>query len=266
VVPTQMTMDMHMVGGMYGVTDKLTVMAMTNYTQMHMDHVTYQGGMRTTQRGTFSTQSKGLGDTTIGAIYGLDDGLKRGHQLNVNLGISIPTGSNKETDQILTPMGGTPSPRLPYPMQLGTGTFDLKPGMTYSDRQEKFGWGTQFSGRIPLGKNTETYKRGDKIEGTAWLAYEAQYGLSFSARLKAQSQGKIEGQDTAIIAPVQTADPNNHGGDQAHILFGINLLGQSDSLKGHRIAAEVSLPIYRNLNGPQLETDHTVTLGWQKAF
>ena len=37
-------------------------------------------------------------------------------------------------------------------------------------------------------------------------------------------------------------------------------------LEGHRLAAEVGVPVYQNLAGPQLETDLIATLGWQKAF
>jgi len=35
---------------------------------------------------------------------------------------------------------------------------------------------------------------------------------------------------------------------------------------GHRLAIEYALPLHRDLNGPQLETDSVVTIGWQKAF
>jgi len=59
------------------------------------------------------------------AIIGLDNGSKSTRQINANIGVSLPTGSNKKTDQILTPMGSTLTPRLPYPMQLGTGTYDF---------------------------------------------------------------------------------------------------------------------------------------------
>ena len=76
-----MTMDMHMVGGMYGLTDWIMLMAMTRYRSLDMDHVTY--------------------------------------------------------------MGGTPMLRLPYPMQLGTGTWDFKPALTAFDRRGRIGFGAQ---------------------------------------------------------------------------------------------------------------------------
>ncbi len=266
VVPTNMRMDMHMVGTMYGLSDRVTLIGMTSYLSNDMDHLTYMGGMGTMLRGGFNTQTSGWGDSSVAAIIGLDDGSKPKSQINLNLGLTLPTGSRSETDQILTPMGGTPSPRLPYPMQLGSGTYDFKPGLTYFGRQDRFGWGGQISARIPLGKNDDGYKFGARAEATAWAAYEPAYWISISGRLKAVSQGSISGIDPNIIAPVQTADPDNHGGEQITAGFGINLAGQTGILKGHRLALEYSLPLVRDLNGPQLETDNTLTIGWQKAF
>lgn len=266
VVPTDMKMDMHMVGAMYGLSDTITLMGMTSYLENDMNHLTYLGGMGATVRGEFETTTTGFGDSSIGAIIGLDDGAKQGRQINLNLGLSLPTGSNSQTDQILTPMGDTPTTRLPYPMQLGTGTFDFTPGLTYFDRARKMGWGTQVSSRVPLADNAEGYKFGNRVEGTAWLSYEPEYWLSFSARVKARAQGQIKGQDSAIVAPVQTADIQNSGGETVEALIGVNLVGQTGILKGHRLALEYGLPVHRNLNGPQLETDSILTVGWQKAF
>ena len=266
VVPTDMQMDMHMVGAMYGLTDRVTLMGMTSYVEKSMNHLTFQGGMGATVLGGFETTSKGIGDSTFGAIIGLDDRKKKSRQVNLNVAISLPTGSITETDQVLTPTGATPTLRLPYPMQLGTGTYDFKPGITYFDRAGKIGWGTQASARIPLGRNSEDYKYGSMVEATTWLTYEPEHWVSISGRVKAKSQGDISGIDASIIAPVQTADPDFSGGDMIEAFIGVNLAGQSGALKGHRLAFEYGVPLYRNLNGPQLETDSMFTLGWQKSF
>jgi len=266
VVPDDMGMDMHMVGAMYGLNDRITLMAMANFLTSEMDHTTYMGGMGTTQLGTFTTQSEGIGDTSIAAIIGLDDGTDRTHQVNLSVGLSLPTGSTTETDQILTPMGMTPTPRLPYAMQLGSGTYDAKVALTASERTGKWGYGGQVATVIRLGDNDQGYSLGNVFEATAWLAYEPQPWLSLSGRLKAKSVGQIDGIDPAIVAPVQTADPDNYGGETLEALFGVNLLGTKGPLTGHRLAAEIGLPLHRDLNGPQLETDLTFTLGWQKAF
>ena len=266
VVPTDMPMQMHMVGGMYGLTDRITLMAMGMYMSKEMDHVTYQGAMGTNQLGTFTTETAGIGDTTIGAIIGLDNGANEHRQINLGLALSLPTGSLTETDQILTPMGGTPNPRLPYPMQLGSGSVDLKPSLTARVRTGNWSYGAQASAIIWLDENDEGYTFGDVAEATGWLAFEPRPWVSFSGRLKATSIGQIDGDDALVRAPVQTADPDNHGGEALEALIGVNLAGQTGWQKGHRIAAELGLPVHRDLNGPQLETDLTFTLGWQKAF
>ena len=266
VVPTRMPMQMHMVGGMYGLTDKVTLMAMGMYQTQEMDHITFQGPAGTTRLGKFTTETSGIGDTTIGAIIGLDDGSYEHRQINFGVAISLPTRSIEETDQILTPMGTTPSPRLPYPMQLGSGTFDLKPSLTARSRTGKWSYGGQTSAIVRLGENDEGYTLGDEFEVTGWLAFEPAPWIAISGRLKAQSSGSIDGNDPLIRAPVQTADPDNHGGETVEALIGVNLAGQSGWQKGHRLAAEIGFPVHRDLNGPQLETDLTFTLGWQKAF
>ena len=267
VVPTEMPMQMHMIGGMYGLTDRITLMAMGSYIAKEMDHVTYAGGMGTAVLGDFTTEVEGVGDTRLGAIIGLDDSSVAEQQLNISAVISLPTGSITETDDILTPMGMRPTVRLPYPMQLGSGTFDLKLGLTGTQRfQNDWGIGGQVSTIIRLDENDEDYSLGDVLEATVWAAYEPAPWISFSGRVKAKSVGQIDGIDPIIVAPVQTADPDNQGGDTIEALLGVNLLGQSGAAKGHRLAAEIGLPLYRDLNGPQLETDLTVTLGWQKAF
>ena len=266
VVPLDMPMKMVMPGVMYGLSDRVTLMAMGMYLENEMEHVTYQGGMGTTQLGRFTTESSGWGDTTIGAIIGLDDGSNEHAQLNLGLSVSLPTGSIDETAQVLTPMNMRPTLRMPYPMQLGSGTYDLKPSLTARSRSGQWSYGGQLSGTIRLGENDEGYTLGDVVGATAWLAYEPRPWVSFSGRLKAQSVGQIDGRDTMIMAPVQTADPGNHGGETLEALLGLNLAGQAGGLRGHRLAFELGVPLYRDLNGPQLETDLTFTVGWQKAF
>jgi hypothetical protein len=266
VVPLDMPMQMHMGGAMYGLTDRVTLMGMINYVTSEMKHRTYQGGMGTSVLGNFTTEVSGFGDTAVGAIIGLDDGSYEHRQVNAALVLSVPTGSITETGTVLTPMNMRPELRLPYPMQLGSGTFDLKPSLTARDRTGRWSYGAQLSGVIRLGDNDEGYTLGDIVEATGWVAYEPRPWVSVSGRLKASSKGSVDGIDTAIMAPVQTADPDNHGGETVEALFGINLAGSEGWKRGHRLALEFGVPLHRDLNGPQLETDYTLTLGWQKAF
>ena len=71
VVPTDMTMGMHMLGVMYAPADWITIMAMTMIVQKEMSHITFQGGMGTNQLGTFTTESNGWGDSRLSALIKL---------------------------------------------------------------------------------------------------------------------------------------------------------------------------------------------------
>ncbi|MES0385162.1 MAG: hypothetical protein ABUJ98_11320 [Hyphomicrobium sp.] len=265
IVPLWMTMDMHMFSAMYAPTNDLTIMAMANYLEKEMRHITYQGGMGTTPLGLFTTNSEGIGDTRITGLYQLyKDSV---HHVHLNLGLNLPTGSITERDTILRPDNVRPNVRLPYAMQLGTGTFDLLPGLTYTGRAGDFSWGGQFRSEIRLeGKNEEGYAWGDVYGLTGWLAYEWDSWISTSVRLDGWTQDSISGIDPNIVGPVQTANPDFYGGEQVFAYFGANMVGQTGIIRGHRFAFEVGVPLYRNLNGPQLETDWNVIVGWQKAF
>ena len=263
IVPTRMSMQMHMFGAMYAPTRWLTLMAMGMYVEKEMDHITYMGGKGTARRGNFKVKTDGFGDTRLSALIRINDDVK--HSFHLNAGISLPTGSNTKTHEILTPPGTRPTVRVPYAMQIGSGTYDLMPGITYNGHLDHWYWGSQYLGTFRLGAD-KGYSLGDRHELSAWLNYQWQPAVSTALRLQFDTLGSIDGIDTMIAGPVQTADPDNYGGDEFELNLGINLMGQSGSLAGQRLAVELSVPLYRDLNGPQMETDWAVTAGWQYAF
>ncbi|MEM6475860.1 MAG: transporter [Pseudomonadota bacterium] len=260
IVPTSMRMDMHMAGVMYGLSDIITLMVMGNYVTKEMDHITFQGGMGTTQLGNFRTTTADLGDTKVAALIGLTD------TLLINAGVSIPTGTITEEAQILTPMGGTPTVRTPYPMQIGSGTFDLEPGITYRDQSENFGWGAQVRGTIRLGENDQGYSFGDRAMATVWAQAAITPGVAISGRVQAETLGQVDGMDPLIIGPVQTANPDFQGGETVTAFAGLNFAATGGALKGWRLGVEGGVPLVQDLNGPQMPTDFTLTVGVQKSF
>ncbi|MEL6238731.1 MAG: transporter [Pseudomonadota bacterium] len=260
IVPTSMRMDMHMAGAMYGLSDQVTLMVMGNYITKEMDHITFAGGMGTTRLGTFRTRTADLGDTKLAALIGLTD------TVHINAGISLPTGTITEEDDILTPMGGNPTVRTPYPMQIGSGTFDLEPGITYRDQNDRLGWGAQVKGVIRLGENDEGYSFGDKAMATLWAAAALSPAVSVSGRLQAETLGTVDGMDPLIMGPVQTANPDFQGGETLAAFAGMNFAVTGGALKGWRLGIESGVPLIQDLNGPQMPTDWTFTAGIQKSF
>lgn len=276
VAPADMTMDMHMFGLMYAPTDTVTLMGMTSYQEKEMSHTIFPmaAPLIALNDGSteFTTRSSGLGDLKLTALIQSHHGEdSRGH---FALGVSLPTGSISEKDQIPGP-GGRIDRQMPAPMQLGSGTTDLLAGFTFTKQAETRSYGAQVNSVFRLNENSHDYRLGNKLEALGWMAWLVTPSVSLSVTGYAKTEGELSGiqRDVGQAPPfapsrrtVTTAFGENYGGEQAGVRLGINFLGEEAGSKGHRFAAEIDLPLYRDLNGFQLETDYTFTLGWQKAF
>lgn len=265
VVPTDMTMDMHMLGLMVGVTDWVTVMLMGQYIEKEMDHIAFAGMSGTTKRGTFTTRSSGWGDTALTALVKLYDDER--HHIHLNAGISAPTGSITKTDDVLTPAGTHPTLRMPYAMQLGSGTWDALPGITYTGHEGDWFWGAQLGSVIRLeSENDEGYRLGNQVSLTGWVGYRLNDWITGNLSIRGEKTGKIRGEDAMIAAPVQTANPENYGGRIIETGIGFEITPPGPALEGLSFGAEIAVPVYQNLNGPQLERDWRTTIGLTYRF
>lgn len=264
VVPQEMTTDMEMLGLMYAPTDVVTLMAMVSHVDREMRLRTFQGMAGTTQLGDFTTKASGFGDLKLGMLI---DGPKKGfHSIHFNVGLSIPTGSIEESDTVLTPMNTEVNLRLPYSMQIGSGTHDVSLGATYKSHSVNASWGAQYIATTRLGTNDEGYSFGDAQDLKAWAQYLWTPGFSTGVTLSHKVSDDIDGMDELINAPVQTADPQNYGGSTTMAGVSMNLAGQDGGWAGHRLALEYSVPLEQDLNGVQMSMDSMFTVGYQYAF
>ena len=256
VAPTNMSMEMHMPMVMYAPSDDLTLMAMLPYIRLEMDHVT-RTGVR------FTTKSEGIGDLKVSALYTF---FRRGfdrHRLVFNGEVSFPTGSIDEKDG--TPAG--PNQQLPYPMQLGSGTFDLHPGIAYLGQTESWGWAVEVKSTIRLGENGNDYTLGNQYQLLMRVDWKWTDWLAPFVQVDGRAWGNIDGADPALDPTlVPTADPNRRGGERVDLLFGFTLYQPKGTFKGHRLAVQAGLPLYQSLDGPQLETDWQIRVGWLWVF
>lgn len=253
---TDMEMQMHMLGVMYAPSDKLTLMLMGNYLENSMGMVNMMGGRST-------MASSGYGDTTLSAYYSLYQ--KGGGSAHLGLGVSAPTGSIDET----LPNGV----HQPYPMQLGSGTWDLKPSVTWLGRSDRWSYGSQVSAVIRLGENDNGYTLGDRGSATGWVSRRLSEWSAISLRLTASTWGNVDGSDDQMpvisMGPMAgrpmaaTADSNARGGSRIDVLLGLSLWSAEH---GARFAVEAGVPIYQDLDGPQLGVDWVLTCGMQIAW
>lgn len=247
-----MTTEMHMFELMYAPTDKLTLMAMAQYMDMSMGHIRANGS-------TFTSVSSGIGDTELMALYNvLGDSRGGAHRLAINAGVSLPTGSIDEK------FNGS---ALEYSMQLGSGTFDLLPGLTYLGQSESFSWGAQALGRIRVGENSRNYKLGNAYQLGGWVHYKLRDWIGPSLRLEWRQWADIRGIDHALDPMHNPAfDPDLQSGRRLDLLGGINLYASRGLLKGFRLSAEAGVPVYQHIDGPNLELDWMVNVGVSYVF
>jgi len=252
VSPLKMRTEMQMMGVMYALTDDVTLMGMAPILKKKMDHRNRLGAR-------FTTAAEGIGDVSVTALIGVYE--EHQQRIHLNAGLGMPTGSIDESDD--TPLGHI---KLPYPMQLGSGTWDLLPGITYLGEREDWSWGAQALGVVRLGTNSNDYRLGHRADLTAWAAYQWSAWVSTFARVGTHCWGDINGADPGISLVAPTGDPRRRGGARFEYGFGINLYVPRGPLKGHRAAVELVLPFYQDLEGPQLGQDWSLALGWQYAF
>lgn len=254
-----------MLMGMYGLSEDVTLMGMLNYLDKNMTSTTYAGGAGTNVLGQNATGSSGWGDTQIGAMFKLWN--NHVHKVHANLLLSLPTGSIDETDEMLMPNGMRMTMRMPYSMQLGTGTYDLHPALTYTGYAEKWGWGAQAKGEIRLeDENNQGYAWGDKYSLNAWGGYKWNNWLGTTLHASVSTQEEIDGIDSQIVMPTQAADPDNYGGELVELGLGVNLRGTKGVFKNHAVHLEFTTPVYQDVNGIQLERDYTATAQWRVSF
>jgi len=254
MAPLKMNTTMDMLGAMYAPSDKLTLILMVNYLEKEMDSTMDMGmGMLM----PMNTKSSGWGDTKISALLSLHNGNSNG--LHVNLGASIPTGSTTKSNNM--------GKRLAYPMQLGSGTYDLEPGITYNGKNDFLKWGGQIKGVFHLSDNDEGYTLGDQVTASSWASYRVNPWLATAIRLTYTYTKNIDGTDGSIDANMSPpARRNNYGGDRLDVSIGITLLGTKPEHRGHQIGIEYTTTIDQEANGIQMEMQDMLNIGYQYAL
>lgn len=251
--PTAMTMEMHMVHLMYGWTDDISVYTMLMLPSLTMDH--QRGPMNPAGPGTpFTTHNSGFGDTAFGALVRLWD------DLILNLGFSVPTGDIFRTTTV--PTNGALTQPLPYPMRLGSGTFNARPGLTWKHMTCDGSFGVQFQTDLPFGRNYRGYSVGDTFQLNTWYSHLLTDNLALSIRLENLWKTDYDGADPQTPNPVISTNVEAFRGG-----YWLNLgMGVAALVNGHLFNIEFVPTLHQDLNGIQLETDWSFVASWSKTF
>src|SRR6187399_1862411 len=211
-VPESMDVSTTMLGFMYSPSSMFTLSASVPWIENSMQ-------MRTNLGESFTMDSSGIGDAAAGAdvvVWQLDE-----QRVSCGLSLSAPTGSITETGG----MPGAPATKLEYPMQLGSGTWDVTGRADYRTRNDPYTYGVGLAGTTRSGHNSEGYALGDCFSATAWGAQEWSASWSSSVRVTAARRSNVRGADPDLDPALSpTNDRALQGGQRVDGALGVNWL------------------------------------------
>lgn len=267
--PTYMDMYMHMIEVMYAPTDWLNLMLMPQFMSMQMNLRELEGrpppvpGVHE-HTGIVGHTTGGVGDTILAALVRLFDW--RGHHLHLGLGISAPTGA---VDLKLRRTGQQDGGLEHFGMQLGSGTWDLLPTLTYTGSHDRWSWGAQIRGSLRLQDENESgYRLGNGFQSSLWGGYGVTSWLGLTVRGVYTAEGKIVGDFNAFNGRAGPMDfPTNYGGRFWDAGFGVNaMLPKGWPMFGSVLHFEWLQPVRDDVNGFQLKREGALTVSWSYAF
>lgn len=263
VIPKKMTMKMIMFGAMYAPSDKITLMGMAMFSDKEMILDTHKDIMTREYLGSFETSSSDLSKISFSSLLNFHNA--EDSKWHIIFGLEKSLGDNSKTSLVLTPMNMKKSITLPYGMQSSDKALRLSTGITNLRLIGDFILGNQLLIKKVIDKKDWNF--GDQFEYNLWFQGSFTDRASYSFRLNYIDKASIDGSDRKIMAPVQTANPVNYGGEVINFGIGINAIfdifggGHKD-----RFAFEIIKPIDQNKNGLQMKDDITIHIGFQKSL
>lgn len=262
IVPTKITQEAHIFNVGYQLDDRSAINVIVPYILQTTDHVSIVPGFS-----SFTISSEGIGDVVLS--YRRDVWQRDNHLIIARAGISLPTGSIDEE-------GDTPrapgDQQLPYTMQLGSGTFDIPVGINYIGQKDKWSWGTGVNAKFRLGRNSRDYRLGHTASVSVWSGRQISSWLKPTVQIDYKYTDRIHGMDDEITVPgafpfpASITNPDLFGGHKISTLFGIEVGPPSGLFSNHSLGFGYSMPIYQNLNGPQVKEDDQISVNWNWHF
>jgi len=265
--PTFMDMRMHMLDIMYAPTSWLNLMLMPQFMDMEMNLRELESRpppVPGAHEHVGTPHVTGAVSDVIGmSLFRLLD--LPDHTLHLGLGFSAPAGNTRlKLRRIARNEGGL----IHFDMQLGSGTWDFLPNLTYAGHAGRWYWGAQLSGIKRMEhQNDSGYRLGDIFQGTSWGGFHLTDWLSATVRGQYKYQGKIVGDFNSFNDRIGPMDfPGNSGGKFWDIGFGINASIPKGRFSGNHFSVEWLQPISQDFNGFQLNRRGTLNATWSYHF
>ena len=253
VVPQDVTASFQNAMAAYGLTDNMSALITASLVQKQLYALTFFGDSGGLPIGGNYVGTKGFSDLTTSVIYKLYDDKK--HRIQASIGMAYPLSSNTANMSLFLPNATYDIERAHYSFQPGPRTWDLLPGILYAGNFNAWSWGVSYRGRLPLAANPQGWRFGDLHEFNGWLGYSLFSGVTSTIRINGAAQGRIRGFDPQIKGYAVPTDPNFYGGQWIQVFGGSSFDGDMIGLRAYSIELEAGIPIYQNLNGPQIRNN-----------
>lgn len=251
VAPQSMSMQMYMLGVMYGLTDHLSLSAMGMYHVMDMQTLT-------SMQMQHAHSLTGLGDIKLAAIWGFRP------QTQLRLGVNLPIGKfdlrPESNDHTSHHMGIS---YYPYCMQLGSGTPDLLVGLNQNWSSGIFSGGIQANGTIRMGQNNMGYRLGNSFNVQTWTGIPVAERIGLQVKASYFTTGKIKGQMEEVNPDYSPqTNPSNYERHIVNLSIGVKF----KPLKKITAGLEAGIPVFQYSSGIWMKETYFVQAGITHQF
>jgi hypothetical protein len=248
MAPEEMETEMHMFGGMYAFTNTVSLSIMSSFVNKEMIMIKKMG------RSEVKSTSSGLTDIKINTLVKIaeDDN----HRFIAKAGFVLPTGSITQEDN---------NTELAYGMQLGSGSYGVDLGLTYSYFLNTWSLGSQVGVLSYLNENSNDYTKGNEYLINLWISKAFTDKFNASIRFNQLSIDPLKSNEKTSMLMSSSFDPKGQHGSRNSIFLGFDY-SFSGAMMGNRVSIEFSKPLGDDLSGQQLESESMTTIGWQKSI
>ncbi len=262
VLPTYICQYVHAFSGTYALNDKVFASISIPYISQSTEHISSVPGFS-----DFTLKSDGIGDIGLNVSY--QARTSRRSALQFTAGLRLPTGSiDKKGD---TPRNGTGTlERLPYTMQIGSGTVDIAGAANYSHYIDNLQFAANINGTLRTGANDNGYRLGHNYGAAVSAQYSKLHWFQPGLRISVRKNLSIAGQDDSLLVPqpipfpASITNPDNFGGTKVYGTAFVKICPKDDC--SYSLSAEIGEPIYQNLEGIQPKDRHQLSLSLGAKF
>ena len=201
----------------------------------------------------FEIKTSGIGDIALVGLYKFHR--SAASSASVGFGVSFPTGPINNIGD--TPREGTGTlERLPYTMQIGSGTYDFLASLSFEQDVDNWAFGIKGHTTLRTGLNENAYRLGNNYGVELTAKFKGWSSIRPGLHLSLRTTEQITGRDEQLLMPnnafpfgATIANPENYGGEKAKVGGNVRLCIRKSC--GLNINLKAAVPIYQNLNGIQ---------------